>query len=146
MQYMKSGFTLIELLIAIAIIGVLAIIMLPNLISSQKRSYDTGAIMCAKSLQTAQAISFVDDKTYLNFSGEPAAVLELKGNLDQSCRNQNIYFKDRSSTNSLSYTYTFDIWDKRGSATITVTPTNVTTNSIGATPFSSTGVGGTNFP
>ncbi|MFC6661857.1 type II secretion system protein [Deinococcus multiflagellatus] len=140
------GFTLIELLLSIAIIGTLASIMLPNLLTAQKRSYDTGARMCAKSLQTAQAISMVDYKTYVNLSSNATLLSDFLLNLDKSCRNPNIFVKDRAASATLASTYTFDVWDIRGSAVITATPTLVSANVPGSTPFSNTGAGGINFP
>ena len=42
MRNNTQGFTLIELLIVIAIIGILAAVLIPNLLGAQKRAYDTG--------------------------------------------------------------------------------------------------------
>lgn len=146
MHNKEIGFTLIELLITIAIIGILAIVALPGLIASQKRSYDTGARMCAKSLQTAQAISHVDNETYVSMSSPQDKLEKVLKELNSHCRNSNIFYKDRSSTDSLVTAYIFDIWDIRGVSMITVTPTNISGNTSGATPFSNSGSGGQNFP
>ncbi|WP_034415806.1 type IV pilin protein, partial [Deinococcus marmoris] len=64
MKNNTEGFTLIELLIVIAIIGILAAVLIPNLLGAQKRAYDTGAQACAKSIQTAQATYQIDNQTY----------------------------------------------------------------------------------
>ena len=101
--------------------------------------------MCAKSLQTAQGISLVDHQTYVA-SGSGALLNEVLTNLDQACRQSNIFVRDRSNSSTLTSTYVFDIWDRRGTKVVTVTPDSVRTDAPGATPFSSTGAGGTNFP
>lgn len=58
------GFTLIEFLIVIAIIGILAAILIPNLLGARARAHDSTAASCAKQISTAQEVVFIDTDAY----------------------------------------------------------------------------------
>ena len=56
MRQNAKGFTLIELLIVIAIIGILAAVLIPNLLNARARAFDTAAQTCLKELGVQQEV------------------------------------------------------------------------------------------
>lgn len=58
------GFTLIELLIVVAIIGLLATLMMPNLLGSQDKAREAGVKAVMHSFQTALESYNIDNLTY----------------------------------------------------------------------------------
>ena len=63
-QKSNKGFTLIELLIVIAIIGILAAVLIPNLLSARQRAFDTATQSYLRELATAAETYYIDFDQY----------------------------------------------------------------------------------
>ncbi|PTA66568.1 type II secretion system protein [Deinococcus arcticus] len=130
MKNTTQGFTLIELLIVIAIIGILAAVLIPNLLGAQKRAYDTAAQSCAKSLQTAQATYQIDKQLYFSASkAEDATAVTTTpatgiDGISAGCSQAKIVIATVGTPDAASYTMT--VRDTRGTKTYTVTPSALT--------------------
>ncbi|WP_083810796.1 type II secretion system protein [Deinococcus maricopensis] len=142
----QGAFTLIELLITIAIIGILGALLIPGLLGAQRRSYDAGAQTCAKSIQTVQAISQLDNRKFLFIGPASNDINRNSDSINANCLISSVFFNDRSDYSTVDSRYIIDVWGKHGSKVFTITPEAFSANTVGATSFSSTGAVGTNLP
>jgi type II secretion system protein G len=72
---MKTGFSLMEMLIVVAIIGLLAALMMPNLLGSQDKAREAGVKAVLHALQSALETYNVDNLAYPAGTGLTAKAL-----------------------------------------------------------------------
>ena len=78
----NKGFTLIELMIVVAIIGILALIAIPNFINLRQKAYDASAKSAGRNAKLAEEVYYNDrtDKAG-NYTSHLSTLLSIDKNL-----------------------------------------------------------------
>jgi type IV pilus assembly protein PilA len=99
----EGGFTLIELLVVILIIGILAAIAIPALLSQKGKAYDSSAKTVAQTAQTAMETYATENNG--EYTGGTAAKLnELEPSLNTSKTNEAELLPTTVGTNTYTVT------------------------------------------
>lgn len=93
----REGFTLLELIIVTITIGVLAAVLIPNVLISRQRAFDAQVQACLKEISTGQAVYHIANQTY---AAQPTDITDYP---EVTCRNVDIV---TVNVNNTTFEYT----------------------------------------